>query len=123
MKNRSNPFLAITMLFTGLLIGFFIGRNHTQTVVSISVPPHMLEAPTLPPETEPDDAVVFPIDINKATREEFMALPRIGEILTGRILAYRRERGRFFSVYDLYQVEGMTESIFEEIEPFIFVGG
>ena len=60
---------------------------------------------------------------DKATREEFMALPRIGEILTGRILAYRRERGRFFSVYDLYQVEGMTESIFEEIEPLIFVGG
>ena len=123
MKNRFNPFLAITMLFVGLLTGFFIGRNYTQTVVSISVPPQMLTAPTLPSETESDPVVVFPIDINKATEAEILALPRIGKTLTGRILAYRREKGKFFSVHDLYNVDGITESIFQEIEPLIFAGG
>ena len=91
MKNHFSLLLSVTMLFIGLLTGFFIGRNYTREAITISVPPQMLQAPTLPPETEP--AVVFPIDINKADKADFMALPRIGETLTGRILAYRRERG------------------------------
>jgi len=122
MKNRFSLLLSVTMLFIGLLTGFFIGRNYTREAVTISVPPQMLHAPTLPPETEPT-AVVFPIDINKANKEDFMALPRIGETLTGRILAYRRERGKFQSIYDLYKIEGITESIFTDIEDLIYVGG
>lgn len=121
MKNHFSLLLSVTMLFIGLLTGFFIGRNYTREAITISVPPQMLQAPTLPPETEP--AVVFPIDINKADKADFMALPRIGETLTGRILAYRRERGKFHSIYDLYKIEGITESIFTDIEDLIYVGG
>lgn len=125
MKKQHFPLLiAVTFLFTGFLLGFLTGRNIGASNVTISVPAQML---TMPAQTEPaqseDEEIVFPIDLNKARKEELLALPGIGEKLTGRILAYRRERGRFFSVEDLLNIEGITENILKKIENLVMVGG
>ena len=119
---------AITMLFAAFTLGFFLGRNQNQDGVSLSVPAAMQ---TVPPEVtsaaesveETTQAITFPIDINAASREEFMALPGIGEVLAQRILAYREENGRFTSVEGLMNVEGIGEKRMEEILEFITIGG
>ena len=122
MKNRScTIILCITFLFFGFLIGLFWGRNEQSEVVTISVPPRMVTPPVV--ETEDTRPVHFPINLNTATQNELEALPKIGKTLAFRILAYRRERGYFRNIYDLLNVEGMTESILSEIEDLIYVGG
>lgn len=122
MKNRSGTMLiCVSLWFFGLLTGYFLGRNHVKEAVLISVPPQMLQAPSLPEDTT--ISVHYPIDLNTATQEELMTLPQVGELLAFRIVSYRRERGVFSSKYDLLKIEGITESVIEEIESLICIGG
>lgn len=48
-------------------------------------------------------------DLNTADREALMALPKIGEVLSARILEYRGRYGPFASWEDLMQVRGIGE--------------
>lgn len=44
-----------------------------------------------------------------------MELPNIGEVLAGRIIAYREENGRFYSVDEIVNVQGIGEKKLEAI--------
>ncbi len=50
------------------------------------------------------------IDINNASASELEALPGVGPVLAGRIVAFRTERGPFSSVEDLLDVPGIGEA-------------
>ena len=65
---------------------------------------------------------VSPLDINAAAAEELAALPGIGEVLAGRIVAYREEHGPFAAVEDLTEVSGIGEKKLAELEGRITVG-
>lgn len=65
----------------------------------------------------------FPVDINRAGRTELMALPGIGESYAARILALRRELGRFRRPDDLLLVRGIGPRTFERLRPLITLGG
>lgn len=60
------------------------------------------------------------IDINKATKEELMGLPGIGEVLAGRIVEYR-ESNKFKTIEDIKNVSGIGDKKFESIENMIIV--
>ena len=120
-KRQPHVVLSVALLFFGFLLGFFTGRNYTREAVLISVPPQMLTSPTVPTQTS--NTVSFPIDINTASEAELTALPKIGDTLAFRILSYRRERGKFHNIYDLLNVEGITENILSEIEDLVYIGG
>jgi len=51
----------------------------------------------------------IPIGINSAGEEELAALPGIGETLAGRIVEYREQIGRFSSVGQLLNVNGLGD--------------
>jgi len=129
MKKQGIPILVIiTIVFAAFTSGFFLGKNHSSEPVTLSVPVSMQTLPpeTTVPETEetiPVPTIVFPIDINRAEKDEFMALPGIGEVLAGRILAYREENGSFAAVEELLNVEGIGKKRFEEILDLITIGG
>ena len=128
MKKPTLSILVIlTALFAAFTLGLFLGRNYHRSAVTVSLPAAMQ---TVPPETtvptqppEETQAISFPININTATEEEFMALPGIGEVLAGRILAYRAANGPFATVEGLLAVEGIGEKRVEEILEFITIGG
>lgn len=127
-KQSSLIFLAITFAFVAFLLGFFLGRNMMPDPVTVSVPASMQTAPpeTTTPETEstePAPTITFPINVNTADKEEFMALPGVGEVLAQRILDYRTEQGSFSAVEELLNVKGIGEKRFEEILEFITIGG
>lgn len=122
MKNQ-NYFLLIimTMLFAGIILGFLVGQRSASETVFVAVPEEMLTLPTETQETTPE--ICFPIDLNKASKEELMALPGIGEKMSFRIMSYRWERKRFSSVEELLNVQGMTEKILDKIRDLVYIGG
>ncbi len=126
-KPHVSSLLVLTTVFVAFTLGLFLGRNQTKNTVILSLPPALQTAPpettrpSSPPETAP--SVCFPIDINTAGKEEFMALPGIGDVLAQRIVAYREVYGPFGTVEGLMYVEGIGEKRMEDIWDLIIVGG
>lgn len=61
------------------------------------------------------------VNLNKATAEELMSLPGIGQSKANSILAYRQEHGRFQSIEELKNISGIKEGVFEKIKDQIAV--
>jgi competence ComEA-like helix-hairpin-helix protein len=63
--------------------------------------------------------VTFPLDLNAARIEDFMALPGIGETLARRLVEYRKRHGGFRSVEELREVRGIGEKRMEQLRPLV----
>jgi len=61
------------------------------------------------------------ININKATMEELMSLPYIGEVKAKAIIEYREKNGPFKSVEELINIKGIGEKTLERIRPLVTV--
>ena len=55
------------------------------------------------------------ININKATEKEFETLPGIGPSLASKIIEYRNQNGKFESIEDIKNVNGIGENKFNKI--------
>ena len=66
--------------------------------------------------TEEDDGLV---DLNRATQEELMSLPGIGQSKADSIVKYREENGDFQSIEDLMKMPGIKEGVFQKIKDYI----
>lgn len=56
------------------------------------------------------------VNLNSAGKEELMTLSGIGEVKAESIIRYREEHGRFQSVEELKQIEGIKEGLFNRIK-------
>lgn len=61
------------------------------------------------------------LDLNRATAAELDALPGIGPVLAGRIVAYREQHGGFRSVRDLRRVQGIGEKLYQSLAGLVAV--
>jgi DNA uptake protein ComE-like DNA-binding protein len=61
------------------------------------------------------------VDINQSDSLEFMALPGIGEVFSGRIIRYRKLLGGYHSIEQLMEVYGMTEERFSSLQPYMYI--
>ena len=61
------------------------------------------------------------LDLNRATEQDFDALPGIGPKLAKRIMAYRQSVGAFHSLDGLRGVKGIGKKKFERIRPLVTV--
>lgn len=61
------------------------------------------------------------ININIASKEDFMTLPYIGEVKAERIIQLRNEIGVFVSVKDLEKVKGIGPKTLAKLEPFVTI--
>ena len=82
-----------------------------------SSPTSGLAAPAAPAA---DDATLR-VNLNTATSEELTALPRIGDTVAARIVAYRKKNGSFTKVEELMNVKGIGEKTFLRLQPHVFV--
>lgn len=127
-KPKVHILVALTLAFAAFTAGLYLGRSADASPVTVSVSAAMQTLPpetTQPPDepTEETEAIRFPIHINLAGKEEFMALPGIGEVLAQRILDYRAEHGPFRTVEELMNVEGIGKKRMEEMLELITIGG
>lgn len=68
--------------------------------------------------TDTEDLI---ININEATKEEFMNLSGIGESKAEAIISYREENGKFKKIEDIKNVPGIGETLYEQIKNSITV--
>ena len=61
------------------------------------------------------------LDLNRATDQDFDALPGIGPKLAERIMEYRQSVGVFHSLDELRAVKGIGKKKFERIRPLVTV--
>ena len=61
------------------------------------------------------------VNLNRASKEELMTLPGIGESKADSIIAYRKEKGSFKNIKDIMQIAGIKESLYQKIKDLIQV--
>ena len=61
------------------------------------------------------------VDLNRATKEELMTLPGIGEVKAEAILQYRSEHGGFAAVESLQEISGIGEKTFQRLAELVKV--
>lgn len=61
------------------------------------------------------------VNINTADAKALMELPGVGEVMSGRIVAWRESHGGFASVEDLRQVSGIGPKVFERLKELVTV--
>ena len=83
-------------------------------------------AAAAPPASPPDGPTVASdvgavIDLNTATEVALDALPGVGPVLAGRIVAWRQEHGAFRSVDELGEVSGIGDATLARLRPLVRV--
>ncbi len=63
------------------------------------------------------------ININDASVEQLMLLPRIGEKTAGQIVAWREQNGPFKKTTDILQVKGIGDASYELLKPYLVLDG
>lgn len=58
---------------------------------------------------------IYPININTATADELTMVKGIGDTKAKNIVAYREEHGPFNSVEELKEVDGIGDTLYEQI--------
>ena len=59
------------------------------------------------------------ININTASKEELQTINGIGQSKAENIIKYREEFGKFKSIKDLLNVDGIGETLYEQIKVYI----
>jgi len=122
MKARSLPLperglillVAVALLATGVV--FYLARERPRAALqsgSIVLENVLVVLPTFHDARK--------VDLNIAPVEELVRLPGIGEVLAGRIVAYREAHGRFASIDELVAVSGIGPVVLEGIRELVTV--
>ncbi len=120
--------LLVTALFVTFTLAFFIGRRSVHAQITTERAPEE-QVLTLPEkEAAPDDREVptqqtppARVELNSADAAALEALPGIGPVLAGRIVAWREENGPFVSAEQIMDVEGIGEKTYAGIREQIYV--
>lgn len=63
------------------------------------------------------------VNINTATAQELMLLPRVGNVIAQRIIEFRTQHENFQKPEDLMLVQGIGKKFFDSLKSYITVTG
>lgn len=78
------------------------------------------------PEEEEDDriySVQFPLELNSATQEQLMFIPKVGNVTSQRIVQYREHLGGYTSLEQLMEIKGIGQGTYDQIAPYLYLEG
>ncbi len=79
---------------------------------------------TFPGFAADGDAAARPVlNVNSASVEQLMLLPRIGQKTAEQIVAWREQNGPFRKTTDILQVKGIGDASYEMLEPYLILEG
>lgn len=67
-------------------------------------------------------ALGLPIDLNRASEEDLLLVPGIGERMAAQIVQLRQSRGKFERLSDLTVVRGIKDRKLRELEKYLTIG-
>ncbi|WP_432562673.1 helix-hairpin-helix domain-containing protein [Kineococcus sp. SYSU DK003] len=79
------------------------------------------EVPPAPAGNQGASAAPGPVNLNTASATDLDELPGVGEVLAGRIVAWRETNGNFTSVEDLGEVQGIGPKVLEDLRDLVTV--
>ncbi|HVF18630.1 MAG TPA: ComEA family DNA-binding protein [Mycobacteriales bacterium] len=82
-----------------------------------TTPPAVADAGTSAPGSTPGGK----LDLNLATLEQLDALPGVGPVTAQRIIAWRTEHGRFATVDQLREIDGIGDKRFDTLRDLVVV--
>jgi competence protein ComEA len=97
-------------------------RDGEVVLVSALPTPGTPPAPPNAGQANASDTGKFKININSATATELEQLPGIGEVIAGRIVAFREENGAFRAVDDLILIDGISARTIDRIRDLVTTG-
>jgi len=68
-----------------------------------------------------DEPAEARLDLNTATMEQLMELPRVGPLVAARIITYREQNGGFRLAEELLDVRGIGPSTYESIRTLVMI--
>ena len=66
-------------------------------------------------------SVKFPIDINKATKDELIQIDGVGEVTAKKILSYRKKLKYYSNLLQLKEVDGIGDLTYEKLKKYLYV--
>ncbi len=98
----------------------YVPRKGETPPPAVSAAASAQSAPNAPRAAK-SASVQFPLNLNTATAEQLEAIPGIGPVLAQRIVEYRKTHGKFQSVDDLLEVQGIGQKRLENMRPYVVV--
>ncbi|MFQ5713448.1 MAG: helix-hairpin-helix domain-containing protein [Candidatus Scalinduaceae bacterium] len=111
LKFSRKELIATLFLITALLIG--IG-------IKYSVDYHWWLPETKVVDPDPE-SIRLKINLNRAEWYEFIILPGIGEKKARAIVEYRKSKGAFRTIEQLYEVNGIGKKTVNKIKDLVFI--
>lgn len=111
--NGLRALLALCLAAILFAAAFFLGRASVSRIPVVET--QRLAA------AQPTETAEGRLNLNTATREELLALPQVGGTLADRILAYRAQYGKFVTVEQLSDVEGIGEGLMQQLRGLVYV--
>ncbi len=71
--------------------------------------------------TSTTTSVKFPLDINKATKDELMQIDGVGEVTSKKILSYRKKLKYYCNLLQLKDVDGIGDATYEKLKKYLYV--
>lgn len=148
MAKRKNEVLLMLAIVFAIMCGIFIAYGVSEPIVYEKETTSAVE--TTQPETSTTEAQTatqtttqtsevatedtstqavvqdstqasFPVNLNTATAEQLMTIPKIGSARANAIIEYREHLGGYTSVAQIMEIRGIGETLYSEVAGYMTV--